>query len=150
MSASARARRFWDKLGEWYGARLTDQYGIAPPSDWCEVIDRADNETLKGALTVIRRENVIHPPTLPQLDKAIDSSMPKASSGSKDEYDVRYELIDYAKRHYPHESRREWVVRFFDAPNLVKDLTKNHGAEFVGLRVGHHVITVDEMRTERL
>src|SRR5690606_32796052 len=38
--------------------------------EWCEVIDRCDNERLARALSQIRREHVTFPPTLGQFEAA--------------------------------------------------------------------------------
>jgi hypothetical protein len=74
---SRRALQTWDKLGQWYGTRLSDNYGPTPPDDWAEVIDRTDDERLKDALLAVRRVSPIHPPTLGQLE----ASIPKRESG---------------------------------------------------------------------
>ncbi len=74
---SKRASKVWAKLGEWYGSRLADNYGPTPPEDWCEIIDRTDDESLHSALLSVRRASPIHPPTLGQLEDAI----PKRESG---------------------------------------------------------------------
>lgn len=68
---SARAKRLWQRLGEWYGTRLLEQYGAEPPPDWCEIVDRCDNEKVKKGLSVIRRYFLKHPPTLPEFDLAM-------------------------------------------------------------------------------
>jgi hypothetical protein len=75
---STRAIRTWAKLGQWYGSRLADNYGTTPPEDWCELIDRTDDDRLLDALLAVRRESPIHPPTLGQ----IENSIPKRESGN--------------------------------------------------------------------
>jgi hypothetical protein len=74
---SRRASRVWDRLGQWYGSRLADNYGPTPPEDWCEVIDRTDDERLHSALSHLRHQSPVHPPTLGQLEDAI----PKRETG---------------------------------------------------------------------
>ena len=69
-SISSRAERLWQRLSEWYGSRITDQYGKTPPADWCAVVDRSDNDAVKRALSIIRQHYLEHPPTLPQFEKA--------------------------------------------------------------------------------
>ena len=68
---SPRAARVWRRLSEWYGARLADQFGEDPPGDWCEIVDRADNGTIKAGLVKIRTTYAAHPPTLPQFEAAM-------------------------------------------------------------------------------
>lgn len=68
---STRAKRVWRRLGQNYGARLADQFGPSCPEDWCDVIDRTDDERLDKALTKIRGEHLQFPPTLGQFEAAI-------------------------------------------------------------------------------
>ena len=77
---SQRAARFWKRLVQNYGARLTDQFGMTCPEDWCEVIDRTDDDRLNQALLTIRREHLQFPPTLGQFEAAI----PSRSYGAQD------------------------------------------------------------------
>lgn len=64
---SPRARRLWDRLGQWYGSRLAEQYGRDPPRDWCDVVDAADNDTVTRVLADIRMKHTAHPPTFPEF-----------------------------------------------------------------------------------
>lgn len=68
---SKRAARTWDRLRQWYGARVAEQYGELPPPDWCALIDRTDDERLESAMSRVRHASPIHPPTLGQLEDAI-------------------------------------------------------------------------------
>lgn len=68
---SARAKRAWQRLMEWYGTRMAEQYGDSPPPDWCEVIDSIDNDAVKRGLSILRSRFIQHPPTLPQFDQAM-------------------------------------------------------------------------------
>lgn len=89
--ASVRSANFWKRLAQTYGARLQEQYGPTCPSDWCEVIDRTDEERLVKALVVIRREHLQFPPTLGQFEAAI----PKRQFG-KDHDSIPERLARYA------------------------------------------------------
>ena len=68
---SARAKRVWQRLTEWYGARMAEQYGDQPPADWCEIVDEIDNTAVKRGLSIIRSRYIQHPPTLPQFEQAM-------------------------------------------------------------------------------
>lgn len=68
---SARSRRVWQRLTEWYGTRMVEQYGEVPPSDWCEVVDDSDNESVRRGLAHIRVRFPQHPPTLPQFEQVM-------------------------------------------------------------------------------
>jgi hypothetical protein len=69
--ASYRANRIWKRLTDYYGARIGEQFGKTPPEDWCEIIDRTDDERLQAAMTEIRMKHLDFPPTLPQFQAAI-------------------------------------------------------------------------------
>ena len=65
---SARAKRVWGKLQDWYGDALS-QYGPFPPQDWCEVIDdELTNAAMeRAALSEIRNKHVTFPPRFPEF-----------------------------------------------------------------------------------
>ncbi len=75
----SRATRIWNRLKSWWGVRLAEQYGDQPPDDWKKVFDGTDDERLERALTAIRTQSPIHPPTLGQLEAAI----PKRDLGGR-------------------------------------------------------------------
>lgn len=91
---SPRAARVWRRLTEWYGSRLAEQFGEDPPSDWCEIVDRADNETVKVGLARIRAQYAVHPPTLPQFEAAMKPSRPMALDGPS----IAQRLAEHAMR----------------------------------------------------
>lgn len=68
---SSRASKVWERLGQWYGARMADSYGPTPPDDCAELIDRTDDVRLWDALFAVRKETPIFPPTLGQLEAAL-------------------------------------------------------------------------------
>lgn len=76
---SRRASRVWRRLTQWYGARLAESFGPTCPEDWCDVIDRTDDERLEQALATIRRDHLHHPPTLGEFEAAI----PKRQHGEQ-------------------------------------------------------------------
>ena len=69
--ANVRVQKLWRRLAQTYGARLADQYGPTCPQEWCEVINRTDDERLEQALIAVRREHLQFPPTLGQFEAAI-------------------------------------------------------------------------------
>ena len=68
---SARAKRFWDKLRDWYGTSLTEQYGEVPPADWCEVVDDSTNDIIRAALSEIRQKHTTFPPRFPEFESIV-------------------------------------------------------------------------------
>jgi len=89
---SKRAARTWDRLRQWYGARVAEQYGAVPPLDWCAIIDRTDDERIETALATVRRESPAHPPTLGQLEAAI----PKRDLWSNNQRSQIDQFADFA------------------------------------------------------
>lgn len=76
--ASKRATSFWNRLMEWYGTRLAEQYGDVIPSEWALVVDRTSPDQLKRAENVLRKEHVKYPPTLGEFEATIPA---KATAG---------------------------------------------------------------------
>lgn len=68
---SKRASQLWDRLRQWYGVRLAEQFGDDPPADWRRLVDRSSNEDIKRALAVLRTKHVSHPPTLLEFEHAL-------------------------------------------------------------------------------
>ena len=106
MRPSARASKFWRRLGQTYGARMADQYGSTCPPDWCEIIDRTDDDRLGRTLIAIRQDHLQFPPTLGQFEAAI----PKRKFGQS-EHSVPERLAEHAANTLPlceHQSRIPW------------------------------------------
>lgn len=93
---SARAERAWQRLTDWYGARLAESYGKVMPADWAKVIDATDNDTVKRGLSLIRSRYVQHPPTLPQFDQAMRPPEGTTTSGPN----PAERLCAHVMRHY--------------------------------------------------
>lgn len=94
---SSRAKRVWQRLREWYGARLGEQYGELPPEDWCKVVDRSDNDAVKRALSIIRSKYLDHPPTFPQFEQAFAPAVQAERDGGPT---VQERLCAYVMRHH--------------------------------------------------
>jgi len=67
-NASRRALRVWDRLTQWYGQRIAEQYGPTPPADWAAAVDQAADADVQRALTECRAKHVSFPPTLPEFE----------------------------------------------------------------------------------
>lgn len=104
---SRRASRVWTRLTQCYGARLADSYGPTCPPDWCEVIDRTDDERISQALMTVRRDHLHHPPTLGEFESAI----PKRKHGTE-RVSAASALAAHAARHLPlcpHQLAQTWT-----------------------------------------
>lgn len=104
---SKRASYTWRRLAQFYGARLADQYGAICPPDWCNAIDRADDERLEVALTAIRRDHLNFPPTLGQFEAAIPHRSFGASALSNPERLVMFAVEN--RRLCEHQSMMPWT-----------------------------------------
>jgi hypothetical protein len=133
---SARAKRVWQRLVEWYGTRLIEQYGESPPEDWCEAVDTVDNEAVKRGLASIRSKYIAHPPTFPQFSEAF---APPRSFGSQTkntcELLTAFVMRTHGDRLTPRQIRGPWMYigRTFDAEDGAKKVTKDHGYEITGV-----------------
>lgn len=149
---SARAKRMWDRLQDWYGVRLTEQFGLEPPKDWCDVVDKSDNEQVKRALSVIRADYVNFPPTFMQFEKAFKPAVkPHGQRGPT----MAERLSNFVTANYrltPKQLRGPWkyLSREFDAPDVSGKIRERNGVEITGVIVpadgessGYRVMAVD-------
>lgn len=134
---SPRAKRFWQRLAEWYGSRLAEQYGEDPPPDWCEIIDRSDNEAVKRGLSIIRSKYLQHPPTFPQFDELMAPA--KAAQGVQGPSTAE-RLCAYAAKNYwymltPKQQRGPWnyLRKSFAASNNGGKMIEAHGVDITGI-----------------
>ena len=147
---SARAARIWRRLAQNYGARLAEQYGSTCPPDWCEVIDRTDNERLDSALVAVRHEHLQFPPTLGQFEAAI----PKREFGQGRD-SITDRLAAHAVRTLNLCEHQSWIpwsyfgVKVEDGRRLLPTVTgvvipecKHEGCYRFG-KPGHRVLATD-------
>lgn len=129
---SARAKRVWKRLAEFYGARVIEQFGALPPDPWCKVIEAYDDDAISRALINIQTSHLQYPPTLPEFSAALSAAIPKAVS---DKPDVRIDLTNFVMRNYPDIGCGpwKWIVRWFDAPGADGKMRSNHGVEYLGV-----------------
>jgi len=147
-----RAKHVWTRLGEWYGSKLAEQYGPVPPEDWCEIVDRADNETVKRGLSVIRSTYVSWPPTLPQFEEAMRTTDRSRGTPSAPVTERLVEFVLKHRRLTPRQLAAPWTYlgRSFDAPGPDGKIWANWGIEFTGVVVpadgenpGYRVMVAD-------
>ncbi len=153
---SKRVELFWTRLRQWYGNRIVEQYGEIAPPDWAKIIDLADNDQIKNALTKIRSTCAIHPPTFPQFEMAIKAA---AIPIIQSKPDKRVELIEWIMKNKKLTKWQTltpwiWIVKYLDAPDIEKKMREKHGAEISGViipdddeegAIGHRVM-FDDMR----
>jgi hypothetical protein len=154
-SISARAKRVWQRLVEWYGVRLVEQYGESPPDDWCETVDAATDEAVKRGLSIIRAKYAAHPPTYPQFEEAMAPVKAAPSSGYKPntcEKLSAYIMREHGMRMTPRQIRGPWtyIGRTFDAEDARGKMVKDHGYEITGVIIdadgdlpGYRVMVTD-------
>ena len=106
---SPRAKRLWERLIQWYGARLVDQYGDAPPPDWCDVVDRIDNDGVKRGLSIIRNRYVQHPPTLPQFEQAMKPDTTFCTGPNAAARLSAHVMLHYGRRLTTKQISRAWT-----------------------------------------
>jgi hypothetical protein len=107
---SPRSKRVWKRLIEWYGTRIIEQYGEAPPDDWREIIDDIDNTQVKRGLSIIRSRFIQHPPTLPQFDQAMRPSGTEQKTGPNPaERLCAHVMRNYGRRMSAKQIRGPWT-----------------------------------------
>jgi hypothetical protein len=130
--ASPRAREFWKRMLAWYGARMADQYGMTPPPDWCEAVDRTCRAGLERALAEIKQQHAIHPPTYPQFDAIVARVSRVILSGPSmhqrlREYVVKHRMLTRMQIAMP------WTYRFVESECVAVDIPDD--GETKGFRV---------------
>jgi hypothetical protein len=138
---SARAKRVWDRLQDWYGVRLTEQFGPEPPKDWCDVVDRSDNEQVKRALSVVRSDYTNFPPTFMQFEKAFKPAVKPYGQKVPSNAERLSNFVTANYRLTPKQLRGPWkyLSREFDAPDHSGKIRERNGVEITGV-----VIAADE------
>lgn len=133
-AVTPRASRVWERLRQWYGARLAEQYGDEPPADWCEAVNTATDDVIKLALRGVREKHVAHPPTLPEFETLLrKGAAVRSTAHSVDyrllmvEHAIRFCRLSDAQRASPWN----WIVRWFDDPKPNEPGRK--GAEILGV-----------------
>lgn len=154
---SARALRVWSRLTDWYGTRLTEQYGDKPPTEWCSAVDRVDNESVRRGLLNVRSEYLQHPPTLPQFLKALKPGAGQRSHAST--VDEQLEVFVARKAHALMSSDQPARFWWFSQPWIYRYRTTDtpdgkQGAECVAIEIppahGYPMlrVTLEDLRTE--
>ena len=100
-----RSKYIWGKLSQWYGTLFTERHGATPPSDWVQVLNAPDKETIQNAITSLKTSHPKFPPTLLEVIDAI-----KKVSKPEESYDVRKILSEYVLREY-HAGRLPITLR---------------------------------------
>lgn len=106
---SARAKKFWARMREWYGVRVVEQYGDTPPDDWRRIIDSTDNETVKRGLAIIRSRYFDHPPTFPQFEQAMRPAAMVNQGPSPGDLLCAYVMKTYGSKLTAKQIREPWT-----------------------------------------
>jgi hypothetical protein len=106
---SARSKRVWQRLEEWYGARLLESYGKDIPHDWSRLVDGTDNETVKRGLSIIRNRYLDHPPTLPQFEQAMRPAAAANHGPSPGDVLCAFVMKTYGSRLTAKQIRETWT-----------------------------------------
>lgn len=134
---SNRAKRVWQRLSEFYGARIVDQFGTVPPEPWCEAIDKATDAAIQTALVRVRSVHLQYPPTLPELEAALAAAEPPRSITA---IDLKSALCAWIVKHRKLTPRQmmgpwTWRGRVSDAAGPDKKVWKDWGVEFTGVEI---------------
>jgi hypothetical protein len=142
---SRRALVVWKRMIDWYGTRWTESYGLDPPPDWCEVIDRTDPERVAKGLALIRRTYLQHPPTFPQFEQAIRPPHFFEEAGPNPaERLCEFVMRRYGKRLTPKQIREPWT--YFGNPQVgITGVDVPADGESAGLRVRLEDMAIEQI-----
>lgn len=152
-NASRRAMRLWQRLSEWYGARFSEQFGAAPTEDWCEIVDDNDNDTVKLALSEIRKAHTTHPPTLPEFEAIVARCKAPQNTGPSNSD----RLAEWVLNNKPLTLRQKYMPwtyfgQMSDGRNAAGKMERNHTVHITGVIVpadGEHSgyrVTLEDMQ----
>src|SRR5579871_173131 len=67
-------------MGERFGKRWLEEYGMEPSRSWSDALDRYSPETIKAALDAMDKKGWQHPPTLSQFEPLLIESEVKSKT----------------------------------------------------------------------
>jgi hypothetical protein len=69
---SWQVRQVWKRFGGWYGAdALERKFGLAPPDDWVESIDKIERSKLEQIMSDVRAKYPTWMPSLPEFEQLV-------------------------------------------------------------------------------
>lgn len=134
--SSPRAKRAWERLKQWYGTRLTEQFGMTPPKDWAAVVDSTENEEVSRGLDFIRRTYTDWPPTFPQFEKALKPVQKVVSKGPTPAEQLTQFVLKHRRltpRQLAGVPRWTFLGKEFDAMAPDGKMRERYGKEIVGV-----------------
>jgi hypothetical protein len=108
---------------------MAENYGPTPPEDWCEVIDRTDDDALNTALLHVRRQSPIHPPTLGQIEDAIPKRETGNTGPSKPERLAALMIAKHGAEMCKHQRAKTW--NYFGPMNTFELKTDKKKPDYV-------------------
>lgn len=106
---SQRSKRVWQRMIEWYGTRVREHYGDAPPADWCKAVDAADDTTVQRGLSLIKSRYLDHPPTLPQFEACMRRPENSRAASTVQEQLCAFAMRTYGAQLTPKQIRDSWT-----------------------------------------
>lgn len=70
-------KRFWQRMGETYGSRWAETYGMMPTQAWRELLARFSPQAAQAAMGDLQSQAHLrqHPPTLPQFESLLIAAL---------------------------------------------------------------------------
>jgi hypothetical protein len=73
--ASWQVRQVWKRFGGWYGAdALERKFGLQPPDDWIDAIDKVERQKLEQIMTDVRAKYPTWMPSLPEFELLVTAA----------------------------------------------------------------------------
>jgi hypothetical protein len=92
---SNQAIQIWSKFKQWYGHSFTEKHGVTPSREWTELLNGIDRETAINAMSAIKRLHTKFPPTLMEVQSAVQNASKKTET-----VNVRTVLSEYVLGEY--------------------------------------------------
>lgn len=98
---SARVRKFWKTISDWYGADvIAKHFGAIPPQEWCEAVDSiGSRELMAKVLGEVKSRHVTFPPRFPEFDAIVTRCCRPHRHDTGPSIETR--LAEYVLKHKP-------------------------------------------------
>lgn len=82
IKPTKRTNDAWTRFATWYGAdALERKFGLTPPPEWCDVLERLDREKLAVVLANCKQKYPAWMPTLPEFEALVGQHSAPVNTG---------------------------------------------------------------------
>ena len=137
---SNQATSIWAKFKQWYGHTFTEKHGSSPSHEWADLLNGIDRETAINALAAIKRLHPKFPPTLMEVQTAIQNATKKHDTVNVQVVLCEYILSEYDAGRLPISLRQlglpwQWLADLQPGLNANGVMLDNQIVEYKGVLI---------------